>query len=126
MFNFRFPRKVCAACEARSKCTTSEKHARALLIQPQPAYEALQAARRRQKSDAFKKQYAKRAGIEGTVSQAITIAGLRQARYVGLAKTRLQHALTALGLNLQRLGAWWAERLLAETRISPFARLAPA
>ncbi len=33
---------------------------------------------------------------------------LRQARYIGLAKTDLQHVLTAAAPNLVRLGAWLA------------------
>ena len=32
-----------------------------------------------------------RAGVEGSLSQGVRIAGLRQARYIGLAKTHLQH-----------------------------------
>jgi hypothetical protein len=28
-------------------------------------------------------------------------------RYMGLAKTRLQHLITAVALNVVRLGAWW-------------------
>lgn len=41
-------------------------------------------------------------------------------------KTRLLHFVLAAGLNLLRLAAWLAERLLAQTRDSAFARLAPA
>jgi transposase len=33
------------------------------------------------------KQYAAHAGIEGTLSQRVRAFGLRQARYIGLAKT---------------------------------------
>jgi transposase len=124
MFNFRFPRGACLTCEVRSKCTKSATHARALLLQPQPAYEALHAARQHQKTDEFKQRYAKRAGIEGTISQGVAIGGLRQARYIGLAKTHLQHLMTAIGINLHRLGDWWAEQTRAQTRISPFASLA--
>lgn len=42
----------------------------------------------------------------------------------GIAKTRLQHILIAVALNLVRLVAWWAERPLARTRTSAFAALA--
>lgn len=49
-----------------------------------------------------------------------------RARYVGLAKTRLQHIFTALGMNVLRLGAWWAETPHAQTRVSSFSKLAPA
>ena len=73
---------------------------------------------------AFKEAYARRAGVEGTLSQAVHRAGLRQARYVGLAKTHLQHLATAAALNMVRLGAWWAGTPLVTTRRSAFAALA--
>ena len=126
LYNFRFPRGTCSRCVVRPNCTQAVSTPRALSIQAQPAYEALRAARQRQKEAVFWEQYAKRAGVEGTVSQCIAIADLRRARYTGLAKTCLQHILTALGMNILRLGAWWAERPQARTRISTFARLAPA
>jgi len=48
---------------------------------------------------------AARAGIEGCLSQHIQLCGLRRARYVGLAKTHLQHVATAVALNVARLDA---------------------
>ena len=66
-----------------------------------------------------------RAGIEGTLSQAVRAFGLRQARYRGLAKTRLQNIAIAAALNLDRISAWLSNRPLAPTRTSRFAALAP-
>ena len=43
----------------------------------------------------FKEAYAIRAGIESTISQAVRVSDLRQARYFGLPKTNLQHLITA-------------------------------
>jgi transposase len=126
LYHFRFPRGACSTCEVRSSCTKAVNTPRSLSIQAQSAYQALRAARQRQKEEDFQQQYAKRAGVEGAVSQGVAMADLRRARYIGLAKTRLQHILTALGMNLLRLGAWWAERPPAQTRTSPFARLASA
>jgi transposase len=68
--------------------------------------------------------YKVRAGVEGTISQAVRISGLRQARYRGLKKTHLQHVATAAAVNVARLGAWWEGRPHAPTRVSRFARLA--
>ena len=48
---------------------------------------------------------------------------LRRARYVGLAKTHLQHVLTAAAINLARLAAWLAGETRAQTRQSTFVRL---
>jgi transposase len=69
--------------------------------------------------------YAKRAGVEGTISQGVRGFGLRQSRYWGLAKTHFQHLATAAAINLDRLGAWFDNLPLAKTRTSRFARLAP-
>lgn len=126
VYHFNFHKKDCDNCLVRAKCTRSTVLSRRLTIQPQAGYEALREARHRQKEKSFWHQYAKRAGMEGTISQGIAIADLRRARYIGLAKTCLQHVLTALGMNILRLGAWWAEAPQAQTRTSSFAGLAPA
>ena len=126
VYNFRFHKKHCDSCLVRAKCTKSATSARSLTIQPQAGYEALRMARQRQKEALFWQQYTKRAGVEGTISQGIAIADLRRARYIGLAKTHLQHILTALGMNILRLGAWWSDIPQAQTRISPFAKLQPS
>ena len=68
--------------------------------------------------------YGQRQGIEGTISQGVRAFGLRRARYCGLAKVRLQSVATAAAINLDRLGAWFAQRLLAPTRTSRFAAIA--
>src|SRR6185312_16343610 len=81
------------------------------------------AARARLESDAGRRLYAQRQGVESTLSQGVRAFGLRQARYRGLAKTGLQNVATAAALNLDRLTAWLAQRPLAPTRISRFAAL---
>lgn len=68
--------------------------------------------------------YARRAGIEGTLSQAVRAFGARRSRYAGLAKTHLQQVATAAAMNLDRLAAWFAGRPQATTRTSRFAALA--
>jgi hypothetical protein len=67
--------------------------------------------------------YAARAGIEGTHTQAIRRCGLRKCRYIGLAKTRLQHVITAVAVNLVRVAEWHNDIPSADTRISRFAGL---
>ena len=73
-------------------------------LQAREQYEALQAARQRQATEEFRRQYASRAGIESTHAQGIRRCGLRQARYVGLAKTHFQHLATGCGPEL--CAAW--------------------
>jgi transposase len=89
----------------------------------QERYAALQAARQREGTKDFKDQYAIRAGIEGTLSQGIRAFELRRTRYWGLAKTHLQHLVTAAAMNLVRVSQWLAEVPLAKTRKSAFERL---
>lgn len=125
MVNIRFAHTDCKDCPVRSKCVASNRP-RALTIRAHDAYVALQAARQRQTTDAFKATYAKRAGIEGTIAQGTRRSDLRRSRYVGLAKTRLVNVLIAAALNFIRVAAWLAERPRARTRRSAFAALAPA
>jgi transposase len=122
----RFGRADCRACPRRAACTRSAEGPRQLQVHPRDQHEALQAARRAQATVAFQEKYALRAGVEGTLSQAVRRCDLRQARYVGLAKTRLQETFAATALNLWRLRDWWAQRPPVTVRPSSFARLAAA
>jgi transposase len=125
VIRIEFARATCLACPVRARCTRAATYPRTLCIRPRPEFEALHAARARQQTDAFKRRYARRAGIEGTISQAVRAFGLRQARYSGHAKTQLQHILIAVALNMARLAAWFGGDTPARTRTSPFAALFP-
>jgi transposase len=74
-------------------------------------------------SEEGRQLYAKRAGIEGTLSQDVRVFGLRRSRYIGLAKTHLQQVASAAALNLDRLAAWFIHRPRAHTRVSRFSAL---
>ena len=119
-----FASEVCAACPMRSACTQSQTTGRVLHLRPQAAHEALHARRQEQQTQAFRQQYATRAGIEGTHSQAVRRMGLRRARYDGLDKTHVQHVLTAVAINLVRIDAVLTQTPRGTTRYSTFARLA--
>jgi transposase len=121
-----FDKKDCAGCAVRSRCTRSKTGPRELTLHPKAQHLALQAARERQQTDAFKALYKSRAGVEGTVSQAVFALGMRRTRYRGLLKTHLQHIATATAINLQRFMDWLWEVPPSRTYKSPFARLAPA
>jgi transposase len=120
-----FLKRDCSVCPSRDDCTRAKSQRRTITVNAQPYHEAIQEARARQRTEAFKEQYHARAGIEGTISQAVHVTGMRRARYRGLAKTKLQHFATAAALNVLRLGAWWLERPRAKTRQSPFLALQP-
>ena len=116
----------CAVCPVRARCTQAATGPRTLKLRPQAQHEALQAARCRQQTTGFKERYAARAGVEGTLSQGVRAFTLRQARYLGQAKTHLQHLLIAMAINLVRVVEWLAGTPLAQTRTSSFAALARA
>jgi transposase len=126
VFEARFARKDCTPCPLRAHCTRAKLEPRIIGLQAREHYEALHAARHRQTTPEFRARYAPRAGIEATHEQAVRRCGLRHARYLGLAKTHLQHIVTAVAINLVRLGEWWAGRAKAPTRRSRFAALNPA
>jgi transposase len=54
-------------------------------------------------TDAFKKEMHRRNGIEGTQSELVRGYGLRQARYRGKDKVRLQNYLIGAACNIRRL-----------------------
>jgi transposase len=121
----KFSTKDCRRCDQLTQCIRSQKRypRRTLTIRPQPYYQALHAARQREATEGFQAEYARRAGIEGTISRGVRAARLRRTRYIGLTRVRLGHILTAVGLNVLRLGEWFLETSRAKTRITPFARL---
>ncbi len=99
---------------------------RILQLRPQAEHEAIERQRQYQTTLQFKQSADLRAGIEGTLSQAVRVFKLRRSRYRGLAKTHLQPILTAVGLNLVRIYAWLNEVPRAKTRLSRLAALKPA
>lgn len=118
----KFATRDCQPCPQRAQCTQTACGRRLLTIQPEAEFRALREARRQEAEPGFKKRYAARAGIEGTLSQGVRRADLRHARYVGQAKTHLQNVCTAVALNLVRLWNWLTETPMAATRRSAFAK----
>lgn len=123
IINIRFESSACRACERRSQCTRSEKGPRELTVRPKEQHQALQEARKRQHTEAFKEAYARRAGIEGTLSEGVRVSDLRRSRYVGRAKTHLHHILSAAAINLRRFGAWVVDTPRSLTRTPAFMKL---
>jgi len=93
-------------------------------IRPKQAHEALQARRQEQETSAWRLAYQTRAGIEGTLSQAVRGMGRRRARYDGLPKVHLQHVLTAVAINMVRIDAVLTNTPRGKTRHTHFAMLA--
>ncbi|GAA4020284.1 hypothetical protein GCM10022408_37790 [Hymenobacter fastidiosus] len=119
----KFSRKHCGPCPVRAQCTRMKR--RAIKLRADAPYHALQAARARDSQADWPLLYNQRAGIEGTLSQGVRGFGMRRSRYVGLAKTHLQHVLIATAINLCRIVNWLNEVPLAQTRQAAFERLIP-
>ncbi|GAB3004660.1 hypothetical protein GCM10023080_082940 [Streptomyces pseudoechinosporeus] len=69
------------------------------------------------------RRYAIRAGIQATLSQNVHAHGLRRSHYCGLAKTHVQHVLTALACNVARIADWVNTAPTARRRSSHFHAL---
>jgi len=124
VIKIKFSTTDCQACPSRSLCTQSIRHTRrTVTIRPHLQYLALKQRRSQEKTKEFTHVYAKRAGIEGTISQAVRTMGMRRSRYIGQEKTHFQHLATAAALNMVRSMSWFNELPRAQTRRSAFTRL---
>ncbi|MEU3349754.1 transposase [Streptomyces sp. NPDC006700] len=59
--------------------------------------------RTEQQTPEWKTRYAMRSGVEGTVNEFAHGHGMRRGRYRGQPKAHLQHVLTAIAVNIERL-----------------------
>jgi crotonobetainyl-CoA:carnitine CoA-transferase CaiB-like acyl-CoA transferase len=123
---FRFAKADCLACPDRHPCTASATRPRSIALLPQPLHEIQVRNRLDQQTEEWQRRYAVRAGIEATLSQTVRSNGLRRTRYRGLAKTHVQHVLTAMACNLTRTADWIAETPRGRTRSSRFHTLCTA
>lgn len=118
-----FAASTCNPCPVKTNCTSSARSGRRLGLPTRQAHEARTAARAAQDTQQWKDRYKIRAGVEGTIAQAVHITGIRRARYLGLPKTTLEHAAAATAINLIRLDAWWAGKPIDRTRTTHLQRL---
>jgi transposase len=125
VIRIKFSSTDCRVCSQLTKCVRSKKRypRRMLSLRREQQHQALQAARQREATREFQKEYDRRAGIEGTLSRGVRTSRLRRTPYIGLKRTQLGHLLSAVGLKWLRLGEWLLEIPRAKTRRSPFTRL---
>jgi Transposase DDE domain len=90
---------------------------------PREQHELLARQRAEQQTAQWKARYDIRAGVEGTISQAIRRTQLRRTPYRGQPKTHLANILSATAINLIRADAWLNGTPLGTTRVSHLARL---
>lgn len=111
---FNFSRKDCRPCPLRTQCMNSHiPNARRVRVHPEPLHQARTAAIAAGHAEDWQARYNKRAGIEGTISQAVRGPDLRHARYRGLAKTHVQNTACGIAINIQRLGDHYTTRQAA-------------
>ena len=120
-----FTARDCASCPVRDKCTRAAngQWGRSLTLLPRDQQKVLEVRRHEQLTDQWQQRYNTRAGVEGTISQAVRRTRIRRTRYTGLRKTHLGHILAATAINIIRLDAWLTGTPLGETRTSHLTRL---
>lgn len=101
IFRIEWNNTLCGPCPQRAGCLSANQAHRTICVNP--LYSYLQARRREMQTDAFKAEMHRRNGIEGTQSELVRGYGLRQARYRGQAKVRLQNYLIGAACNIRRL-----------------------
>jgi transposase len=128
VIKIRFSTTDCQGTPRLACCTSwqSATPRRLITVRPHQQHEARPPARRREQTPGFAKQYARREGIEATISQGVRAFDLRRSRYIGEAKTHLQHVSIAAAINIVRIVAWLDGDELAPTRVSAFQRLSDA
>lgn len=90
----------CADCPLKPQCVSPGQGHRTLCVSE--THSVLQERRRQQKTEQFSKRMRQRNAIEGTQSELVRGHGLRQARYRGLPKVRLQNYLIGAACNAKR------------------------
>jgi transposase len=123
VIKIKFGKADCENCPMSTQCTRSAPLRRTITVRPQAQHEALLSGRQREHTEQFATDYARRAGVEGTIAQGIRSHEMRSSRYFGLPKTHLQHLMTAAAINVVRLLRWLAGEPKATTQVSAFARL---
>lgn len=115
----------CDPCPLRARCTKAAngKWGRSLTLLPQEQQQILQQARDEQSTMEWKERYNVRAGVEGTISQAVRRTHIRRTSYRSQAKTHLGHILAATAINIIRIDSWLNATPLGATRVSHLARL---
>jgi len=104
-YRFEWKSKLCNSCELRSQCVRENQTHRTLLVGQY--HDLIQSRRQEQKTEAFQKDMWRRNSIEGTISELCRGYGLRQCRYRGIKRTRLQGHMSAAACNIKR---WWRRK----------------
>lgn len=94
----RFTKSQCRPCPVRTRCTTTADSARTVGFPPRELRDLQLRVRAEQQT-----RYAVHSGVEGTINEFAHGHGMRHCRYRGQPKAHLQHVLTAIAVNIERL-----------------------
>ena len=98
----RFDARQCDPCQVRSSCTRGTS-ARTINFLPQHLHDLQARHRAAQDTPEWKRLYGARPGVEGTINECVNGHRMRRCRYHGLGKAHVQHVLTAIAINIERL-----------------------
>jgi len=90
----------CHVCPLRDRCLGQDQRHRTLVVGEH--HTALQNRRQEQRTPAFQQRMRHRNAIEGTQSELVRGHGLREARYRGLAKAKMQNYFIGAACNVKR------------------------
>ncbi|MBT2488153.1 IS1182 family transposase [Streptomyces sp. ISL-96] len=99
----RFTKSQCRPCPARTRCTSTADSARTVGFPPRELRDLQLRVRAEQRTPEWKARYSARSGVEGTINEFAHGHGMRHCRYRGQPKVHLQHVLTAIAVNIERL-----------------------
>ncbi|WP_435190931.1 transposase [Streptomyces sp. bgisy126] len=115
----RFTKSQCRPCRARTQRTSTTDNARTVGFPPRELRALQLRVRAEQQTPEWKTRYAVRSGVESTVNEFAHGHGMRRCPYRGQGKARIQHVLTAIAVNIERLSGL----SLAEEAPDPVSRL---
>jgi transposase len=101
----RFTKSQCRPCPVCTRCTATPDSARTVGFPPRELRDLQLRVRAEQQTPDWQARYAIRSGVEGTVNEFAHGHGMRHCRYRGQSKAHLQHILTAIAVNIERLSA---------------------
>ncbi|MEU6011512.1 transposase [Streptomyces sp. NPDC047453] len=100
--NVEFSPDDCRQCPVKAACTRAD--ARKVTFLPRDLYDIQSESRTEQQTQEWLSRYSLRAAIESTISEFVNGHGMRQCRYRSEEKAHVQHVLTAIAVNLERIG----------------------
>lgn len=100
-YRFEWNRKLCEGCPHAAKCIGKNQNHRTLAVSEFHMY--LQKRREEMTTAEFEIEMHRRNGIEGTQSELVRGYGMRNARYRGLARVRMQNYFIGTACNLKRV-----------------------